>query len=147
MIIDKYIIKETGRISHLTITPGKPIKEEYKLFTINDEGYLYNYAWYSPIQKFEDRPKIKGLEDTSAIIFKLTLDTLSKDTILFIDNYFICPKLNITLKERGIAICETIKPDRRDLLKLLIEIKQEFIKNIPYNILTAVIQNNVLLVA
>ncbi|KAF6240902.1 hypothetical protein HO173_000694 [Letharia columbiana] len=46
--IDECMIKETGRTHHSTMAPGKPIKEGYKVFAIGDEGYLYNYAWYSP---------------------------------------------------------------------------------------------------
>ena len=72
--IDECMIKETGRTSHSTIAPGKPIKEGYKLFAISDEGYLYNYSWYSPVQELEGRPKTKGLGDTSAMVFKLAID-------------------------------------------------------------------------
>ena len=57
------------------------------------------------------------------MIFKLTINTLLKDLILFIDNYFICTELVVALKERGIIVCETIKAGRRDLLELFIEMK------------------------
>ena len=103
----------------------------YKLFAIGDEGYLYNYAWYSPIQELECRSKVKNPGDTSAMVFKLATDTLPNETILFMDNYFTCLELAVALRDRGIAVCGTMKPSRRDLPKLLVEIKQDFARDIP----------------
>ena len=145
--IDECMIKETRHTSHSTMAPGKPIKEGYKLFSIGDEGYLYNYAWYSPLQGLESRPKTKGLGDTSAMVLKLAVDTLPKDTILFMDNYFTCPELAVALRDRGIAVCGTMKPGRKDLPDLLVEMKKEYAKDIPYGVLAAVVQNDVLMVA
>ena len=108
--IDECMIKETGRTHHSTIAPGKPIKEGYKLFAIGDEGYLYNYSWYSPAQGPEGRPKVKNLGDTSAMVLKLATDTLPPGTILFSDNYFTTLELAVALRERGIAICGTMQP-------------------------------------
>ena len=147
VVIDECMIKETGRTSYSTMAPGKSIKEGYKLFAISDEGYVYNYAWYSPVQGLEDRPKTKGLGETSAMVFKLALDTLSTGTILFMDNYFTTPELAEALMKRGIAVCGTMKLNRRDLPKLLVEMKQVFARDIPYGVLAAVVQNNVLMVA
>lgn len=145
--IDECMIKETGRTSHSTMAPNKPIKEGYKLFAIGDEGYLYNYAWYPPVQGLEGRPKTKGLGETSAMVLKLATDTLPSDTILFMDNYFTCPELAVALRDRRIAVCGTMKPSRRDLPKLLVETKQKFAKDILYGVLAAMVQNGVLLVA
>lgn len=142
--IDECMIKETRRTSHSTIAPGKPIKEGYKLFSIGDEGYLYNYAWYSPVQGLECRPKTKGLGDTSVMVLKLATDTLPKDSILFMDNYFTCTELAVTLRDRGIAVCGTMKPSRRDLPELLVEMKQVFTRDIPYGVLAAIVQQDVL---
>ena len=64
------MIKETRRTHHSTIAPGKPIKERYKLFAIGDEGYLYNYSWYSPAQGLEGRSKVKNLGDTVSLGYK-----------------------------------------------------------------------------
>ena len=72
-------------------------------------------------------------------MFKLAIDTLLKDSILFIDNYFTYLKLAVALKDREITIYKTIKANRRDLLDLLIKIKKEFIKNIPYGVLTTIV--------
>ena len=129
------------------MAPGKPIKEGYKLFAIGNEGYIYGYSWYSPVQGLEGRPKVKGLEDTSAMVFKLAIDLLPNNTILFIDNYFTCPELAMALRGRRITVYGTIKPERKDLPELLVQMKTEFAKDIPYRVLAAVIQKDVLQVA
>ena len=75
------------------------------------------------MQGLKDRSKCKGLGEILVIILKLTADTLLKDIILFINNYFTCIELALALRDRGITIYKTIKPNRKDLPKLLIKIK------------------------
>ena len=45
----------------------------------------------------------------------------------------------MALRDRGITIYRTIKSSRRDLSELLIEIKQVFIRDILYRVLTAIV--------
>lgn len=81
------------------------------------------------------------------MVVKLATDTLPPDTILFMDNYFSSVELAVALKAKRIAVCGTMKPGRRDLPKLLVDMKQEFSKDIPYGVLAAMVQDDVLLVA
>ena len=99
------------------------------------------------MQGLKSRSKVKGLKDTLVIIFKMTTNTLPLDFILFINNYFIEPKLTKALKAKRIAIYGTIKPNRTDLSELLMKMKKIFFKNIPYEVLAAVIQNDILFMA
>ncbi len=145
--IDECIIKAEGRTSHSTVAQNKPILLGYKLFAIGDEGYLCNFSFYSPVQGLEARPKTKGLGETSAMVFKLATDTLPSETILFMDNYFSCIELAKALRGRGIAVCGTMKTNRRDLPKLLLEMKQTFARDIPYGVLDAMVYDDVLCVA
>ena len=80
------------------------------------------------------------------MMFKMATDTLTPDSILFMNNYFIEFKLAKVLKAKRIAIYKTMKPNRIDLSELLIEMKKVFFKDIPYGVLTAVIQDNILFV-
>ena len=72
-------------------------------------------------------------------MFKLATNILPSGSILFIDNYFTEPGLAVALKAKGITVYGTIKPNRRDLPKLLVEIKQVFAKDIPYGVLAIVV--------
>ena len=55
------------------------------------------------------------------------------------DNYFTEPKLAGNLKAKRIAVCGTMKPNRLDLLELLVEMKKLFFKDIPYGVLAIVV--------
>ena len=90
------------------------------------------------MQSLENRPKVKELRETSAIVVKLVTNILPSGTILFIDNYFTESKLTIALKAREITVYETMKYNRSDLSKLLIDMKKEFAKDILYKVLTIV---------
>ena len=57
------------------------------------------------------------------MVFKLATNTLLNNIILFINNYFTCLELIIALKDRRIVIYETMKLGRKDLSKLLVEMK------------------------
>ena len=72
-------------------------------------------------------------------MYKLATNILPPNSILFIDNYFTEPKLARNLKAKRIAVCRTIKPNRPDLLELLMEMKKLFSKDIPYGVLTIVV--------
>ena len=145
--IDKCMIKETGRTHYSTQALGKLISEGYKLFAIGDEGYLYNFSWYSPVQGLEGRLKVKDLRDILAIVYKLATNILPPNSILFMNNYFTEPKLAGNLKAKRIAVCGTMKLNRPDLLELLVEMKKLFLKDIPYGVLAVVVQDDILFVA
>ena len=72
-------------------------------------------------------------------MFKMIINTLPPNFILFINNYFIEPKLTEVLKVKRITIYETIKSNRIDLSELLIKIKKIFSKNISYEVLAVII--------
>ena len=72
-------------------------------------------------------------------MYKFTTNILPPDSILFMDNYFTEPKLARNLKAKRIAVCGTMKPNRPDLLELLVEMKKLFSKDIPYGVLTIVV--------
>ena len=80
-------------------------------------------------------------------MYKLATNILPPNSILFIDNYFTELKLTRNLKAKRIAVCGTMKPNRLDLLELLIEMKKLFSKDIPYGVLTIVVQDDILFVA
>ena len=80
------------------------------------------------------------------MVYQMVIETLSFDIILFMNNYFTKPRLAIALKVRRITIYKTMKHSRTDLLELLVEIKTVFAKNISYETLAAVTQDDILYV-
>ena len=80
-------------------------------------------------------------------MYKLATNILPTNSILFIDNYFTEPKLAGNLKAKWIAVCGTMKPNRPDLPELLVEMKKLFSKDIPYEVLAVVVQDDILFVA
>ena len=72
-------------------------------------------------------------------MFKLVINTLPSDFILFINNYFIELKLTERLKNKEITIYRIMKSNRPDLPELLVEMKKLFLKDIPYGVLAVVI--------
>ena len=81
------------------------------------------------------------------MVYRMVTETLPPDTILFMNNYFSDIKLAVALKDRRIAVCGTLKQNRGDLPKLLVDIKKDFSKDIPYGVLAAMVQNDILLIA
>lgn len=63
------------------------------------------------------------------------------------NNYFTCLELVVTLRDQGITVCGTMKSNRRDLPELLVKMKQKYTKDISYEVLAAMVQNDILLVA
>ena len=57
------------------------------------------------------------------MIIKLIINILPSDIILFINNYFNNLKLIMILKVKGIAMCEIMKSNRKDLSNLLVKMK------------------------
>ena len=80
-------------------------------------------------------------------MYKLATNILPSNSILFIDNYFTELKLAGNLKAKRITVCGTMKPNRLDLPELLVEMKKLFSKDIPYGVLTIVVQDDILFVA
>ena len=80
-------------------------------------------------------------------MYKLATNILPPNSILFIDNYFTELKLAGNLKAKRITVYRTMKPNRPDLPELLVEMKKLFSKDIPYGVLTVVVQDDILFVA
>ena len=73
------------------------------------------------------------------MIIKLIINTLFFNIILFINNYFNTLKLIMILKVKEIAVCKIIKLNRKNLSNLLIKMKQQFFKNISYEVFITII--------
>ncbi len=120
------MLKFEERTSQKIIISGKSISTGFKLFTLSDSDYIYNWECIkSGIIEGILRKKKKVsisisnssisifLNPTQSVIIRLinSLSKFIKDELFFhfyLDNLFICWKSAQTLKERGIAVTKTI---------------------------------------
>jgi Transposase IS4 len=60
LAVDEAMIAYRGRSFHKVKLSNKSIKEDYKVWILEDHGYVYDWLWHSHIEGPEDIPK-KGL--------------------------------------------------------------------------------------
>jgi len=127
LTIDKVILKFEERTSQKITISNKLILTRFKLFTLDDSGYIYNWKCIRPdITEWILREKKKvsisisnssistSLNPTQSVVIRLTnsLSKFIKDKLFFhfyLDNLFIYWKSAQTLKERGITVTETVR--------------------------------------
>ncbi len=124
--MNEVMLKFKGRTSQKITIPDKSISTGFKLFALDDSGYIYNWECIKPgiIEEIlRERKKVSisilnssistSLNLTQSVIIRLT-NSLSKfvENELFfhfyLDNLFVCWKSAQTLKKRGIAVTETV---------------------------------------
>ncbi len=120
------MLKFKERTSQKITISNKFIPTGFKLFALDDSGYIYNWECTKPgIAEGILREKKKVsisipnssistfLNPTQSVVIHLT-NSLSKFTEnrlffhIYLDNLFVCWKSAQTLKERGIAVTETV---------------------------------------
>ncbi len=120
------MLKYEGRTSQKIIIPDKPISTEFKLFTLSDFDYIYNWECIKPgIAEgiLRERKKVSisilnssistSLNPTQLVIIRLanSLSKFIENGLFFhfyLNNLFVCWKSAQTLKERGIAVTEIV---------------------------------------
>ena len=120
------MLKFKERTSEKVTIPGKPILTGFKLFGLEDSGYLYNWKCIKP-GLVEGLITVKTcvsisvlnselstlLNPTQSIVIRLTECLkihVQKELSfhLFLDNLFVYWKSVIALKEREITVTETV---------------------------------------
>ena len=95
-------------------TSHKSIKQDYKLWALEDHDYIFNWLWHSKAQDTEDldsRSCYKFITDTQALVISLAKslsDSSVINYILYLDNLFSNIFLAKILKELDINIMSTI---------------------------------------
>src|SRR5947208_16342103 len=49
LAVNEGMISYLGHTQHTIKAPHKPIKQGYKIWTVGDLGYIFNWLWYSKI--------------------------------------------------------------------------------------------------
>ncbi len=136
------MLKYEGRTSQKITISDKSIPTEFKLFALGDSGYIYNWECIRPgIAEgiLRERKKISisifnssistSLNPTQSVIIRLanSLSNFIKDELFFhfyLNNLFVCWKSAQTLKERGIAVTETVRKGATGYHPRLLQLKK-----------------------
>lgn len=121
--IDETMVKLKGRKFFRQFFLSKPIQFGFKLFTIAESctGYICDFEVYT------GRKVEAELNETRNVVLRLMRPL--KD-IGFSDNYNTSPELYFSLRERGSQACGTVRPNRKDLPKEIMDHKLPLVKNL-----------------
>ena len=122
---DEMMVPFSGRSRHTLKMKNKPVSEDFKIWTLYDHGYLWDFLLYSrtsseflykSVREFKlnnigtvELQKHPELSPTHAAVFQLmkTLPYHNYQFTLFCDNLFGDPKLCSLLRSLGIGVCGT----------------------------------------
>ena len=115
-------------IWHAIKTSYKFIKQDYKIWALEDLGYIFNWLWYSKTWDIEDldsRSCQNSMTDTQTLIIALakSLSDLTQDYILYLDNLFTNIPLAKALGQLGIEVMRTTWVNALELSLSLVQLK------------------------
>lgn len=124
--VDESTILFKGRSSLKQYNPMKPIKRGYKLWCLcDDSGYVYKTNVYTGKTEAADNVELrKEVGLGGDVVLNLLSCAKGKNHKVFMDNYFSSFPLMEALKFKKILACGTIRSNRKDFPKTLIEDKK-----------------------
>jgi len=119
-----------GYIRHTIKAKHKPIKEGYKIWTLGDYGYTYNWLWYSKAkgtEGLESKSRENIMADTQALVLSLakSLPDPACGYTLYLDNLFPSIPLAVKLGKLGIGIMCTARLNTLGLPSSLTQLKRD----------------------
>ena len=114
LAVDECMIPYFKYTRHAIKAPHKPIKQGYKIWALEDHGYIFNWLWHSKAQGVEglgSRSRYKSMADTQALVISLARslpDLLVIGYTLYLDNLFPNIPLAKALGEIDIDIINII---------------------------------------
>ncbi len=118
-----------GHTRHTIKAPHKPIKQGYKIWSLGDRGYTFNWLWYSKNQGTEglgSKSRGNTMADTQALVLSLAkrLPNPAKSYTLYLDNLFPSIPLAVELGKLGIGVMSTARLTTLELPSSLIQLKR-----------------------
>ena len=112
LAVNENMILYLEHTQHTIKAPHKPIKQGYKIWALEDLGYIFNWLWHSRTLGTENLSKQfcqKIMADTHTLIMSLakSLSEPAQDFILYLDNLFINLSLATALEQLDIEIMKT----------------------------------------
>ena len=106
---------------------NKLIKQGYKLYSITDYGYIYNWIWSLKKYRLEAILLKEGLTNIGAIVKALISTLLYIGIMIYIDNYFTSISLFKLLCTRAFRAVGTTRVHKA-FPKELVQLKSNRIK-------------------
>lgn len=124
--IDETMVKFKGRKFFRQFLPSKPIRFGFKLFTLAESksGYIWDFEVYT------GRKGEVEQNHTKNVVIRLMRPLEGKGYRVFTDNFYTSPELFFTLRERDVHACGTVRPNRKDLPKEIMDHKLPAVKNL-----------------
>ena len=127
--MDECIVPYFGHTRHTIKAPHKPIKQDYKIWSLGDCGYTVNWRWYSKYQGTEGlglKSRDNIMADTQALVLSLakSLPDLVKNYTLYLNNLFPSISLAIELGKLGIEVMSIARVNTLGLPSSLIQLKR-----------------------
>ena len=107
------------RLSFKQYMKAKPTKWEIKVFVLSDatNGYIYKMQVYTGKNLGDDSVDV-GL--CSRVVLELMSGLEDDGHCVFTDNYYTSPQLALTLYNKGINCCGTVRTNRSGYHKDLV---------------------------
>ena len=110
--IDELMVRCYGRSAHTFKMPSKPISKGYKVFSLADHGYIWDFIPASRVNGVVGVVKHKDLTMTGSMVLELLrfLPAHHNRYAVYRDNYFTSISLFQILRDKGIGACGTTRP-------------------------------------
>ena len=84
---------------------SKAAGEGFKIYSLYEEDYLWDFVWTSPKHVISESIKVLGLTDTGSVVYNFYKQLLggSNRYTVYIDNFFTSVDLFSALKDIGIG--------------------------------------------
>jgi len=142
LAIDEAMIPYQGRSKHTVKLKNKPISEGYKVWVLEDSGYVYNWLWHSREsgpegipkgglivqQKVPQGPNSVHLAPTFALVIRLAEHLHEQHPnhvfCLFLDNLFLNINVSHALLALNICCTGTTRKNALGIPQWLIKLKE-----------------------
>jgi hypothetical protein len=105
---DESVVAFTGYSKIKQYLPMKPHPFGYKIWAMSTSGYCIRFELYEGADSNETQHS-----KTHDLIVKFVKGMEEKNYILYVDNFFTSPTLAVDLASKGIAICGSVRINRK----------------------------------
>ena len=117
--IDETMVKFKGRKFFRQFLPSKPIRYGFKLFTLAESktGYVWDFEVYTGKAAEAEQ------KHTQKVVLRFMVPLEGKGYRVFTDNFYSSPELFLTLEDKKILACGTVRNTRKGLPKDIMDKK------------------------